>query len=227
MHGYKERVCSHGPVAFPHGDLDAPAARPRTGAKGTPDSPRAVHGGGVVVFGDAQAVFAMLQQGEEEEKMRRKRQSAGESGKWLELATHESTLALMLICKKLYRKKKEKAEPRWIQLQRRCRNGKMSINISELIVRKVKILKKNLNTVPGWSYLSRGAVGTVGPRHVLGPAAPLGALWTGAPQPPTLHLQEPQRQKAKTYGSATGKKTRIKKETKQKTNVLFDKKSVC
>lgn len=52
------------------------------------------------------------------------------------------------------------------------------------------------NTVPGCSYLSRGAVGTVGPRHVLGPAAPLGTLWTGAPQPPTLHLQKPQMQKA-------------------------------
>lgn len=73
MHDYKERVCSHRPVAFPHGDLDAPAARPRTGAKGTPDSPRPVHGGGVVVSGDAQTVFAMLQRGEEEEKMRRAR----------------------------------------------------------------------------------------------------------------------------------------------------------
>lgn len=84
MHDYKERVCSHGPVAFSHGDLDAPAARPRTGAKWTPDSPRPVHRGGIVVFGDAQAVFAMLQQGEEEERMRRESEREGESGKWLE-----------------------------------------------------------------------------------------------------------------------------------------------
>lgn len=39
------------------------------------------------------------------------------------------------------------------------------------------------------AYLSRGAVSAICPRHVLGPAAPLGALWTGAPQPPTLGLR--------------------------------------
>lgn len=78
MCDYKERVCSHRPVAFPHGDLDAAAARPRAGAKGTPDSPRPVHGGGVVLFGDAQAVFAVLQGGEEEERR-------GGSGKHMNL----------------------------------------------------------------------------------------------------------------------------------------------
>lgn len=106
MHDYKQKVCSHGPVAFPHGDLDAAAARPRTGAKGTPDSPRPVHRGGVVVSADAHAVFAVLQQGEKEERMRREREREGASGKWLELVTHESTLALMLICKKLCGEKK-------------------------------------------------------------------------------------------------------------------------
>lgn len=68
LHDCIERVCSHRPVAFPHGDLDAAAARPRTSAEGTPDSPRPVHGGGVVLFGDAQAVFAVLQRREEEER---------------------------------------------------------------------------------------------------------------------------------------------------------------
>lgn len=42
------------------------------------------------------------------------------------------------------------------------------------------------------SYLSRGAVGAVGPGHVLGPASPLGTFGTGAPQPPTQGLTESQ-----------------------------------
>lgn len=37
-------------------------------------------------------------------------------------------------------------------------------------------------------YPSRCTVGAVSPGHVLGPAAALGALWTRAPQPPTLSL---------------------------------------
>lgn len=86
LHGYKERVCSHRPVAFPHGDLDAAAARPRTGAEGTPDSPRPVHGGGVVLFGDAQAVFAVLHQREEEER----------KGEWNVTGTGNSLILLGL-----------------------------------------------------------------------------------------------------------------------------------
>ncbi len=60
MHNYKERDCSHGPVAFTHGNLDAPATRPRTGTERTPNSPRPLHRCGIMLFGNAQAVFAVL-----------------------------------------------------------------------------------------------------------------------------------------------------------------------
>lgn len=60
MRDNKGNGCSHGPVALAHGDLDAPSARPRTGTEGTPHSPRPLHRRGVVLFGDAQAVFAVL-----------------------------------------------------------------------------------------------------------------------------------------------------------------------
>lgn len=58
---YKERDCSHGSVAFTHGNLDAPATSPRTGTERTPNSPRSLHGCGIMLFGYTQAVFAVLQ----------------------------------------------------------------------------------------------------------------------------------------------------------------------
>lgn len=65
----KERVaCSHGSVALSRGDLDASAARPRAGTEGAPDSPGALHRRNIVLFGNAQAVLAVL-------RHRRKRES--------------------------------------------------------------------------------------------------------------------------------------------------------
>lgn len=58
---YKERDCSHGSVAFTHGNLDSPATGPRTGTERTPNSPRSLHGCGIMLFGYTQAVFAVLQ----------------------------------------------------------------------------------------------------------------------------------------------------------------------
>lgn len=49
-------------------------------------------------------------------------------------------------------------------------------------------LTRHLSSFPHDTYLSRGAVSAVCPRHVLSPASLLSTLWTGAPQPPTLSL---------------------------------------
>lgn len=62
MHDYKGTDCLHGSVAFAHGNLDASAASPRTGAKRAPNSPRSLHRCGIVLFGYAQPVFAVLQE---------------------------------------------------------------------------------------------------------------------------------------------------------------------
>lgn len=61
-------ACSHGSVALSRGDLDAPAARARAGTEGAPDSPGALHRRGVVLFGNAQAVLAVLRQQRERER---------------------------------------------------------------------------------------------------------------------------------------------------------------
>lgn len=82
MRDYKGNGCSHGPVALAHGDLDAPSARPRTGTEGTPHSPRPLHRRGVVLFGDAQAVFAVLRRegrdgGKVEQRTRGRKRDGG------------------------------------------------------------------------------------------------------------------------------------------------------
>lgn len=67
----KERVtCSHGSVALSRGDLDASAARSRAGTEGAPDSPGALHRRGVVLFGNAQTVLAVLRQRRKRERTR-------------------------------------------------------------------------------------------------------------------------------------------------------------
>ncbi len=77
MHDYKERDCSHGSVAFAHGDLDAPAACPWAGTKRTPNSPCPLHRCGVMLFGYTEAVFAVLQW----ERIRKERSQMNEEGK--------------------------------------------------------------------------------------------------------------------------------------------------
>lgn len=61
MHYYKELDCSHGPVAFAHGNLDAPAARSCTGTERTPHSPSPLHRFGILFFGYTETVFAVLE----------------------------------------------------------------------------------------------------------------------------------------------------------------------
>lgn len=68
-------ACSHGSVALARGDFDAAAARSRAGAEGAPDSPGALHRRGVVLFGDAQAVLAVLRQREKEGGEKEKKES--------------------------------------------------------------------------------------------------------------------------------------------------------
>lgn len=56
----KTRGYSHWSVAFAHCNLYAAAACPAARTERTPNPPRAVHRRGVVLVGNAQAVFAML-----------------------------------------------------------------------------------------------------------------------------------------------------------------------
>lgn len=125
MHDYKERDSSHGSVAFAHGDLDAPAARPRTGTERAPNSPCSLDRCGIVLFGYTQAVFAVLRWGRDrkdksqmygdrgrmrwarERKIRgrqRKRERSGhmKSYPWNWQHIYLLSRALMLIWVKLY-----------------------------------------------------------------------------------------------------------------------------
>lgn len=59
MHDYKEDY-SHGSVAFPHRNLDTSTTCPGAGTEWTPNSPSPFDRCGIVLFGNTQAMFAVL-----------------------------------------------------------------------------------------------------------------------------------------------------------------------